>query len=274
MKLPWLTRVFLWWSVSTGLALPLFGDVAEKPAPRIAEAFSVTRNPGNGTLSFSRGKSKETVSFGAESGHYGLGMIFKANALPPSFQGEFKDQTILQLAFGTLKAKEAGKIAQFGAVTVVAHSIPTGRTSFPFAIPTGKESPTKDLALLLFSSPLTAREQTDEEKLKSTLFAQTGQLSVVPKGKPSLLEINVRGNKLSYRRQEMVFAIEAGLVTPFNPDEGKLSGAVDLPVYWPEGSDAEAFAAEIAAQGMGAIGQQNASRSLSGSANEGAAKPK
>lgn len=221
---------------------------------KLNEIFSVEGSPGNGKLVYTQGEKVETIALGEETGHYALGIIFKGTSLPEPYSKDFKDDSILQIALGTMRSKVQFQVPQFGAVTLVSRGPLTTRTVFKLTVPTGSPSIPKSLALLLFTSPFTPNEQNDEEKLKGTYFAQSGTLTVTPKGKPKLIGVRSQGKNVNFKKQTMTVDFKAGLATPFNAQENNLKGTIEFPVYWPSGKQAEKLTQKIATDSLGGMG--------------------
>ena len=87
------------------------------------------------------------------------------------------------------------------------------------------------MALLLITSPSAPSEQSDEEKLKGTYFAQSGTITATTVGISTKMLIRSQGKSLSFRKQSLRLIIDAKLVTPFNTQETSLSGAIEIPIY-------------------------------------------
>jgi hypothetical protein len=104
------------------------------------------------------------------------------------------------------------------------------------------------MAFLLFTSPSTPNQQSDEEKLKTTYFARNGKITVTPKGKAIGLDINYQGKMVPFRVQNYLIEIDTPLSTPFSPQEGTLKGTIQIPIYCPDGPAGKEITKSIAAQ--------------------------
>lgn len=222
---------------------------ANTPIP-LTEVFSLEENPGAGSLTYTSNNQPEKVEFGKTTGNYGLGMVFSGKALPEPYRKDFVGKQIIQIAYGTVKSKSDGKIPQFGAATLITNKIPTTRTIFRLAVPNSKELKSQNIALLLFTSPSNKSDQSDEEKLKRTLFANSGTLFLSPVNQPSIVTLKNQGAKYTFKRQTMRLEHTADLSTPFSTQKDTLTGIVELQVYSPHGKDAETLAARIATDSL------------------------
>ena len=97
-------------------------------------------------------------------------------------------------------------------------------------MPSGQEKPASEMGFLLTTSPTTPNERSDEEKLKTTYFAQTGSLTFSADGASKLLELKNQGKKLQFKLQMMKCEFDAQLVTPFNASPGSLKGTIVFPL--------------------------------------------
>jgi hypothetical protein len=220
---------------------------------RLLELFSVEQNPGHGSLVYKQGDRTEAIEFGGVTGHYALGMVFPSESLPEPFPRQFKDSKILQMAFGTTQSHLQGQIPQFGSASLITGTLPKSATSYPLVVPSGKDKILKEIALLLFSSPSAMKEQSDEDKLKGTFFAQGGTLALSPVGQPHVVELKSQGKVLLFKAQVFRVAFDAQLVTPFNAQENALKGTLEFPVYWPHGREAEKLTQRIARESLSGL---------------------
>lgn len=244
---------------------------------KLNELFSVENNPGSGSLTYTQAEKQEKIELGSETGHYALGMIFKGNSLPAPYSKDLKNTELVQIALGTAKGKVQFQVPQFGAATLIAKGGLKGKTTFKFVVPTGGPKKDQHMALLLFTSPSTPNEQSDEEKLKGTFFSQTGSVTLTPKGKASVVGVRYQGKNVNFKTQTMSLEFKASLVTPFNSQENGLTGTIDFPVYSPHGREATELAKKIAAESMGGMappedpeGLSTHNRSVAGSTKEDA----
>lgn len=226
------------------------------------ELFSVEEDPGTGSLVYKQGDKKETIAFGKETGHYGLGMIFKGSSLPEPYSKDLVGNEILQIALGTARAKLQYQVPQFGSATIVMKGKPKDTATYPLMVPNGGAQ-VKKLALLLFTSPATPNEQSDEEKLKGTFFAQAGSVTVQPKGAEKIIGVRYQGKNVNFKTQKMVIDFRAKLVTPFNSQDSSLEGKVELPVYRPHGKEAQRLLGKMVGDSFGGMSPLPTSDALS-----------
>jgi hypothetical protein len=212
----------------------------------LAELFSAEKNPGRGTLEYARGATTDKIVFGAETGHYLMGMVFAHDTLPRSIQAEFKNNEVIQLAFGTLAQSAGARVGQFGSATVlVSRQVATTRT-IPLRIPTPADPLLPESAFMLFASPDMGAQLSDEEKLKGTFFAKGGNLILTAANAPKTIPVAVDGRKIPFKIQAMRMNVQAVLTTPFNSEEQSVKGQVEFPLYWPEGAAGKRVAREMA----------------------------
>jgi hypothetical protein len=221
---------------------------------QLVEIFSVEQNPGQGLLNYVRGTALEKIDFGAAPGRFGVGMIFRGEYLPDQLGPEFKRKNVIQIALGTLRSRLQGQTPQFGAITVISDTMPDARTRYVLRLPSGQTTRPETGALMLFTSPSSPVEQSDEEKLKSTYFAQAGTLVLAPEGKPKFIDVHAQGKRLTFRMQLVSMEIDTKLVTPFNAQEASLNGTVEFPIYWSEDRSGDLLAKQIASESFGIAG--------------------
>lgn len=234
------------WILSSAILL------AEPTQP--IDIFAIDENPGAGTLSYTlENNTVEKITFGKLPGNYGFGMIFEGAALPEPFKKDFEKSQILQMALGATKEKSVGRIPQFGTATLITNRIPKVKTVFRLTVPNHEELKKQNVALLLFSSPSSKLNQSDEEKLKETLFAQTGTITLTPLRTPAAFIVKDQNKKFPFLRQPFRTEFAAELSTPFSKSVRKLTGTVDFYYYWPNGKEAVAFANQIAADSFNSL---------------------
>lgn len=233
------------------LALPsLPPSEPEKPF-EISELFSIEENPGTGSLFIEQGAEREEIKLGAETGHYGIGLVFDSLALPQPHRHEFGRQLIMQVAFGTSQTKLQGRIPQFGVATLFTARIPTRKTTYFFRVKVPGKGTDREGAMLLFSSPSSKQSQSDEERLRGTFFAPQGILKVTPSSQSRVASTNTRGKRMSFKARLMELEFDALLGTPFNTQiEPRLRGTVKVPVYWPANAAALEMVTSLAARSL------------------------
>ncbi len=220
---------------------------------KLNEVFSVEKTPGSGKLTYTQGEKTETIELGGESGHYAMGLVFRSDLLPESVAKDFQAEDIIQVAIGTQRGKVQFQVPQFAAVTLLTKGGYNKKTVYKLSVPNGTPNTEPAIGLLLFTSPQTPTEQSDEEKLKRTYFAQSGKFVATPKGKPELLSVRYQGKTLNFRKFTYSARIEAQLVTPFNSQENSLKGDIEFPVYTAKGKAAEGLIRKIAGESLGGL---------------------
>ena len=199
----------------------------------LGDFFTPDREPGDGRLAYKEGSKTEGIEFGAQGGHYGMGVIFRGSELPAPYSKDFQNSSIIQIAFGTLKTKLLSQVPQFGSATLIVNEIPKTRTKYRLVVPTNKDASLKEMALLLFTSPSAPADQSDEEKLKGTFFAQSGTITASTVGISTKVVIRSQGKSLSFRKQSLRLIVEAKLATPFNTQETDLRAPSSSPSIGP-----------------------------------------
>ncbi len=227
---------------------------APDPAPqlRLVEIFSVEQNPGAGTLEYQSGKdAPEKIVFGAGSGIYALAMAFNGNSLPDQYGKNFKKDTIIQMALGTLKSKLEGQVPQFSAATLIGPGLPTSNARYPVIVPQeGKSNLLKTMALVLFTLPNTPNELNDEQKLRTTFFAQSGYLELQMNGAAKVVDVQAQGKNLRFKMYPLEMAVNVTLGTPFSAQAATLKGKIQFPLYTPHGKPAQEFTQRIAGESL------------------------
>ncbi len=236
-------------------AAPPGKDFIETPAQptstdrvniKLTELFGTEETPGSGYLGYTMGATSQQVNLGKESGLYAMGLVFEGIDLPQQIKKGIEKQVVIQMAIGVNRSKLAGQIPQFGAMTVLALDIPKGKRIFPFVVPNPKDKNRKEMAFFLFSPPNTPSERTDEEKLKTTFFANNGVMSYEPKSAVQTLEVKRNGERLKFSVQFMEAEIDAGLATPFSAEPGRIRGKFKFPLYWPSNLPARKLVQKMA----------------------------
>jgi len=218
----------------------------DKVNVKLTELFGTEETPGTGYIGYTLGQQSQQVNLGKESGIYAMGLVFEGVDLPQRLKKGIEKQVVIQMAIGVNRSKLAGQIPQFGALTVLTRQIPKVRQIIPFIVPNPRDKDRKEMAFLLFSPPNTPAERTDEEKLKSTYFANNGVMSMGPKGGVQTLEVKRNGERLRFSVQFMESDFDAGLATPFSADPGRLRGKFRFPLYWPSNPPARKLVQKMA----------------------------
>lgn len=244
---------------------------AEQPANaidnmnfRLIEVFNVEQLPGTGTLTYKSGDKVEEIKLGADMGLYALGMIFEGSNFPEQYAKDFRNTQVIQIAMGTMRSRLQGQVPQFGVVSLITKKIPASKAKFPFFAPTGNNGPSpEEMAFLLFTSPTTPNERTDEEKLKGTYFSQSGTLTVTPKGPSRLLEVKSQGKRMTFKLRMMKMDFDASMVTPFNAQPSTIKGSIEFPVYAAKGKEAELVVQRMASDSLETTASQAMQEGLS-----------
>ncbi len=226
----------------------------EPPPPglQLVEIFSVEQNPGSGTLEYQTPtEAPQKIPFGSASGIYGLAMAFKGAQLPDQYGKNFKADMIIQMALGTLKSKLEVQVPQFGAATLIGPGVPAEKVRYPVVVPQeGKSNFAKTMALLLFTLPNTPNELNDEQKLRSTFFAQAGSIDLRASGGAKFVDVLAQGKTLRFKMYPMEMSVNVTLGTPFSAQAGTLKGKIQIPLYSPYGKPAEEFTRRIAGESL------------------------
>ena len=217
----------------------------DSPA-KLMDSFSPEKNPGSGVMTYLQNGKAEKIPLGPEKGLYALGMRFSGNMLPAPYSQSFKDHEVLQVIMGTLRNQIQFQVPQFGSATLVFKTGAAMPVLFSFEKTPKVSSKPAPLAFLLFTSPATLNNQSDEAKLKGTYFSQSGTAKLQEKGKSQILETSFQGKRVAFMRQTMKLELNTSLSTPFNAQENSLKGDIEFPVYTPYGPAAEAIAKKMA----------------------------
>lgn len=232
----------------------LLARVAFCDGPELTSLFSAANNPGSGILEMKTGEKTEKIALGKETGFYGLGMIFSGEKLPEPYATDFKGKEVIQIALGSLKAKETAKIPQFGAATLVSPKLSVGKLlTFPFAMNEEKKkkgTPQSNMGILLFTSPSTPKSQSDDDKLKVTFFASQGSLDLLPTEIPKLFTAQAEKGSVKFSERKVRIKFNAGLGTPFSDTVGTLEGVIEIPIYTPAGKASEKLASDLASKSL------------------------
>ncbi len=212
----------------------------------LVEIFSSLKNPGRGTLEFVRGEEKETITFGTENGHYLMGMVFENQILPKTLQVDFKKRDLVQLAFGNFLGGSDARVGQFGAATLVVQQNTQAERLLPLRPPSNGEAAPLESAFLLFTSPSSNAQLSEEEKLKSTYFGKEGYFTLRATAPPKKISVLLDSQKVPFKMQAMRLEIQGKLGTPFNSGETGLTGSVEFPLYWPDGKEGRRLAKQLA----------------------------
>jgi hypothetical protein len=221
---------------------------AEVPLPGQSSNFiSIETLENSGQLEFKVGEKTETFEFAKGKPHYAMGLVFSRKNLPSSFAKTIGKNQIIQFAFGNRNASAPDLITQFGSLTLRIEEFPTSKAlKLPFQDITKADKDQGQSAFLILNSSQMTFSQEDQEKLKSTHFSESGEVGVTPSTTSDKISIPNSGKKLSFKRRNLTLTIDAKLGTPFSGEKGTLKGTLQIPVFSPQGSEADAFVAELA----------------------------
>jgi len=237
MKIQFLILVLAFQRIFAGVPLP--GQSAKFP--------SIDNIENSGQLQLKVGDKTETFEFEKDKPHYAMGLVFSRKNLPSSFAKTIEKNQIIQIALGNRNASAPDLITQFGALTLKIEQVPSSSPVKLTFQDTSKAD--KDLgqsAFLILNSSQMTFSQEDQEKLKSTQFSESGEILITPANTVEKISLPNAGKKLSFKRRNLTLAIDAKLGTPLSGEKGTLKGTVQIPVFWPNGDEAEAFVAELA----------------------------
>lgn len=222
---------------------------AETPATgaqtEFLDLFSSNNSPGEGSLTYADETEKETITFGIDSGIYGVGLVIKGKWLPENYKKDFSKSYIIQLALGTLKSKLDNKIPQFGAATLIHSEVPKEPTAYPIQERGKKTRSNSPQSIIYFTSPKTLMSQSEQQKLQGTFYHKSGGITVTPVGETEQIAVQTDTSKVFFKKQKMKFDFQMVLSTPFNGLEKKLTGTIIFPVFTPTGKAAEALALRL-----------------------------
>lgn len=215
--------------------------------------FSPEKSPGSGSLTLTLGDKIDTFELGAKSGLFANGLVLHSSALPTGMKEEFSNSHFIQIAMGTLGSHVQHQLPQFGAITLISKKIPSHVRVFEISRFEKKSKSNDGRAMLMFSPPTTSADQDDEQRLKSTFFAQSGKIIVTPLGSPQVVSIQGESETFSFKTQKMRFEFRCDMANPFNPTKSSLAGSTEISIYWPNGPKAAAFVARISSKTIGSM---------------------
>jgi hypothetical protein len=223
-------------------------DEADAP---IMNLFSPEKRPGSGSITLTLDGKVETYELGSKSGLFANALVIHSSALPDGMKQEFAKSHLIQIAMGTLNSHLQHQLPQFGAATLVTKKIPSNSKVFDISKFDNDPKKNDGRAMLMFSPPGNAADQNDEERLKSTFFAKSGNIIMTPLG--SLQEVSIQGDSDTYpfKTQKMRLEIRCEMMNPFNPAKSSLAGAVEIFVFWPDGPKAIAFIERVSSKTVG-----------------------
>jgi len=96
-------------------------------------------------------------------------------------------------------------------------------------------------ALLVFQSPETPQNQSEEDRLKTTYFSSDGSVNFASKGKITTIDTTLEGRKIPLRLQNLEINLQTKLLTPFTPKETALKGRFEVAMYWATEGQGQGF---------------------------------
>ncbi|MFM8268815.1 MAG: hypothetical protein ACKN9V_01390 [Pseudomonadota bacterium] len=222
-----------------------FGEV---PLPGQSNGFiSVDELENSGQLEFKLGEKTEKFEFGKGKPHYAMGLLFSRKNLPDSFVKTIGTNQILQIAFGNRIDSAPDLITQFGSLTLKIEELPSSTpVKVPFQDMTKADKDLGQSAFLIMNSSQMRFSLDDQEKLKTTLFSESGELGLTTIEKAQKISLPNTGKRLSFKRSTVAITVDATIGTPFSGTKGSLKGIIQIPVFWPQGTEANAFVADLA----------------------------
>ncbi len=254
-------------------ATPAQADVLEPAKPnatdkvnvKLTELFGTEETPGSGSIGYSVGPQLQKIALGKESGVYALGLVFENIDLPAQLKKNKLKQAVIQLAIGVNRSKLAGQVPQFAAMTILSNDTPQLRKVYPLVVPNPGDKNRKEMAFLLFTPPTTPAERTDEDKLKTTFFANGGKIALTPYGGTQSLDAKRNGDRLKFNVRFYEAEIDGDLVTPFHTEPGKIQAKFKFPLYWPANEAARRLVQRMAQDSLdGANVEKVTGRSVAG----------
>jgi hypothetical protein len=230
------------------LVLAFQGIFAGVPLPGQASGFiSIETLENSGQLEFKVGEKTELFEFGKGKPHYAMGLVFSRKNLPSSFANSIGKNQIIQIALGNRNATAPDLITQFGSLTLKIEDFPgTDALKVTFQDTSKAEKDQGQSAFLILNSSQMTFSQEDQEKLKSTYFSESGEIVVTPSNAVEKISLPNGTKKLSFKRKNFSLTLDAKLGTPFSGGKGSVKGTFQIPVFWPHGTEADAFVSELA----------------------------
>ncbi|NBX67629.1 MAG: hypothetical protein EBR01_01550 [Proteobacteria bacterium] len=228
------------------LSIVAFAEVSQESSPQqITDLLSVTPHSGEGSLIYTDETSKETITFGIDTGIYALGLVLKSEWLPEPYKNDLSNYSVIQITFGTVKSKLDGKVPQFGVFTLLAPEFP--KETVAFLLPEAGKSKTSKTPQVrgLFMSPRTLLSQSEKDKVETTLFGNSGGVTLTPVGQVKKIAIQGKDNKTYFNAQTVKLDFQMQMSTPFSNEKKSLSGSISFPVYAPSGKTAESLAMKL-----------------------------
>lgn len=227
--------------------------IVEAPTKKtILDVFDPKEHPGQGALTFKTPSTPtETIELGTAAERYAYGMVFHGSILPEPYRTDLARHTVIQITLGNLGSKAEGKVPQFGMLSLITTEMPTKTRVFRAALPPENLKKLTDQALIQLTSPLSARDRSDEDSLKNTYYSQSGTVTLEPVGPVDKVQIKGPEGLLAFKLRKMKLSFNALLATPFNSVGSDLTGSLQLSLFWPDGKRSESFMKKIAFESLG-----------------------
>lgn len=209
--------------------------------------ISIEELDNSGELEFKMGEKTEKLEFGKGKAHYGMGLVFSRDNLPASFLKTIGKNQIIQIALGNRNGSVPDLITQFGALTLKVEEVPSSTVlRIPFQDTSKADKDPGQSAFLILNSSQMTFALEDQEKLKSTTFSESGEIQLTPSEKVEKISIPNAGKRFSFKQRMLKLNIDSKVGTPFSGEKGTLKGSIQIPIFWPQGTEANAFVAELA----------------------------
>lgn len=236
----------------------------DKVNVKLTELFGTEETPGSGTIGYSVGAQLQQIALGKETGVYALGLVFDGLELPAQMRKTKVKPTIIQMAIGFNRGKIGSQVPQFAALTILGTENPKVKKTYPLVVPNPADKNRNEMAFLLFTPPTTPAERSDEEKLKTTFFANKGMISLSPQGEVQSLEAKRNGERLKFSVRFIDAEIDGLLATPFHTEPGKIQARFKFPLYWPANDAAKKLVRRMAQDSLDGASVEKANRAVAG----------
>ena len=204
--------------------------------------FSLDELPSDGKIEIKVGDKTESLELGKNKSQYAMGLFFSKKHLPEKFFKSLGDRQALQIAFGNRGSSSGEFMSQFGSLHIKLNRFPTATPSRIKMHDTLQHKREKsDSAFLIFNSSQSRFTAEEQEKLKTTFFSESGDITLNTSEAPQSVWVKHDGQRLAFKRQLLQVTLVATLGTPFNHEKGQVTGTFKTPVYWPASPEASAW---------------------------------
>ena len=210
------------------------------PSHALLELFTQRQNPTFGELSFQKGKATEKIRFGASTELFAIGFQVPAKLLPEPYCTLFKDLEVIQVYMGN--SKPLDKLSQFGSFLIMTHP---ESGAVELKVPNKGAKGFMDAIYIQIKSPKTLASITDEEALKTTLFAKEGKATLLKKIGGETLRVPFSDKPLQFLKERIRLELNSNLGTPFSPDTAQVSGVLEFALFIPKAKETEQFMKEV-----------------------------